>query len=129
MCPRLESIQIQIYFRAPADEKQPTEGPALCLAGAGLLSQASGTVRTVTIRLYDLPRVSTLNNRRLLRLQEFDKILTPKRFPLLEEVNLYITPHWILRGKSKYEWAYVVTEAQKVLPQLHSRGVLKVRGG
>ena len=62
-------------------------------------------------------------------MQEFDKILTPKRFPLLEEVNLYITPHWILRGKSKYEWAHVVTEAHKVLPQLHSRGVLKVRGG
>ena len=73
MCPRLESIQIQIYFRAPADEKQPTDGPALCLAGAGMLARASATLRNITIRLHDLPKVTTLNNRQLLRLQAFDK--------------------------------------------------------
>ena len=94
-----------------------------------MLAKASSTLRTVSIHLEDLPRVSTLNNRRLLRLQEFDKILTPKQFPVLQEVTLCIEPHWLLERKSKYEWAHVVTEAQKVLPQLHSRGVLKVRGG
>ena len=126
-CPKLESISLFIYFRASPDQKQPTDGPALCLAGAGMLARASATLRNITIRLHDLPKVTTLNNRQLLRLQAFDKEITRERFPRLKEVNLWIEPHRDLREKRKYNWEHVAAAARKALPQLHSRGVLKVR--
>ena len=126
-CSKLESISLFIYFRASPDQKQPTDGPALCLAGAGMLARASATLRNITIRLHDLPKVTTLNNRQLLRLQAFDKEITRERFPRLKEVNLWIEPHRDFREKPQYDWAHVVAAARKALPQLHSRGVLKVR--
>ncbi|TBU26958.1 hypothetical protein BD311DRAFT_725041 [Dichomitus squalens] len=127
-CPRLESININIYFRASGDEKQPTDHPALSLAGAGMLSQASGTLRKIAIWLHDLPRITTLNNRRLLRLQAFDRMITQDRFPLLEEVKLRISVHYDLRRKPSYDWQKVVLGTQKALRGLHSRGLLEVTG-
>ncbi|TBU26947.1 hypothetical protein BD311DRAFT_666444 [Dichomitus squalens] len=125
-CPRLESINIRIYFRAPGDEKQPTDHPVLSLAGAGMLSQAPPTLRKIVIWLHDLPRITTLNNRRMLRLQEFDKIITRDRFPLLERVHLHISIDSSLERKLKTDWWKLVLATQKVLPGLHSRGLLKV---
>ena len=126
-CPKLESISLFIYFRASPDQKQPTDGPALCLAGAGILARAPATLQNVTIHLHDLPKLTTLNNRQLLRLQAFDKAITREHFPRLKEVTLWIEPHRDFREKRKYDWAHVVAAARKALPQLHSRGILKVR--
>ncbi|EJF57959.1 hypothetical protein DICSQDRAFT_129205 [Dichomitus squalens LYAD-421 SS1] len=106
-CPRLESININIYFRASGDEKQPTDHPALSLAGAGMLSQASGTLRKIAIWLHDLPRITTLNNRRLLRLQAFDRIITQDRFPLLEELRLAKGGAWNSEGSTWFTFAGV----------------------
>ncbi|TBU26956.1 hypothetical protein BD311DRAFT_725035 [Dichomitus squalens] len=125
-CPKLESIKIDIFFRASSEEKQPTGGPVLSLAGAGILSQASGALRNITIRLHDLPRVTTLTNRRLLRLQAFENVITPKRFPLLQNVELLIKPEWNVERTTTCQWQHVVAEAQKALPKLHSRGLLQV---
>ena len=125
-CPRLESIWIYVCFRAPPDERQPTGGPALCLAGAGMLTRAPSTLRNIAIYLDDLPQVSALGDRRLLRLQAFDEVITPERFPLLEGVDLRIALHWHLETWSTYDWEDVEAAAQEVLPLLHSRGVLKV---
>ena len=95
-CPKLDFIQIHIYFRAPGDAPQPQNIPVLSLAGAGMLSQASGTLRKVAISLWDLPRVTTVNNRRMLRLPAlaFDKVLISDRFPVLEEVRVGVIPDW-----------------------------------
>ncbi|KAM5533398.1 hypothetical protein V8D89_012948 [Ganoderma adspersum] len=125
-CPKLDSIQIHIYFRAPGDAPQPQNIPVLSLAGAGMLSQASKTLRKVTISLWDLSRVTTLNNRRMLRLQAFAKILTSDRFLVLEEVLVGVIPDWGLREQCRYEWGPVVAGVRKALPTLHSRGLLKV---
>lgn len=76
--------------------KLRTSVPVLSLAGAGMLSQASGTLRKVAISLWDLPRVTTVNNRRMLRLPAlaFDKVLISDRFPVLEEVRVGVIPDW-----------------------------------
>ncbi|TBU24716.1 hypothetical protein BD309DRAFT_1030153 [Dichomitus squalens] len=122
-CSKLRSIEIEIYFRY--DEK-PQDVPAYSLAGAGMLSQAPRTLRHVTIRLNYLPRVTTLNNRRMLRLQEFDKVITYDRFPDMKEVNLCILLDRYLEADRKYDWQHVVVGVQKALPNLHARGLLKV---
>ena len=94
-----------------------------------MLARASSTLQKITIYLRDLPRVATLNNRRLLRLQAFDQAITLERFPHLKEFNLWIEPHWEFKYRSKYSWADVKDAARKALPQLRLRGVLKVREG
>ena len=126
LCTKLESIEIHIYFRSSPDEKHPTDVPVLSLAGAGMLSQVSGTLRTVEIYVYDLPRVTTLNNRRALRLQGFDKVLTRDRFPRLEKVKVHIRSALQLQQKREYRWQQIVVGTQKVLPNIHSRGLLEV---
>ena len=125
-CTKLESIMVQIFFRSSPSEKHPTDVPALSLAGAGMLSQVSGTLRTVEIYVHDLPRVTTLNNRRVLRLQEFDKVLTPDRSPRLEKVKVHIRSALQLQQKREYRWQQIVVGTQKVLPNIHSRGLLEV---
>ena len=129
LCTKLESIEIHIYFRSSPDEKHPTDVPVLSLAGAGMLSQASDTLRTVEIYVHDLPRVTTLNNRRLLRLQEFDKVITPDRFPRLEKVKVHVLPAYDFRRKRAYNWQQIVVGTQKALPSLQTRGILEVVEG
>ena len=94
-----------------------------------MLAKASSTLRTVRIHLEDLPRVSTLNNRRLLRLQEFDKVLTPDRFPRLEKVKVHVFSAYYFKIKRGYNWQEIVVGTQKVLPKLQARGLLEVVDG
>ncbi|KAI1786723.1 hypothetical protein LXA43DRAFT_1032632, partial [Ganoderma leucocontextum] len=126
-CPKLESLVIHIYFRPPRSASKPSNVPALSLAGAGMLSQTSQTLRRVRICLYDLPRATTLNNRRMLRLQEFDKVLAADRFPDLEEVTMEVHPEYSLRKRQRFNWQHIVGGVQKALPDLHARGLLTVR--
>ena len=128
-CTELESIMIQIFFRSSPSEKHPTDVPALSLAGACMLSQVSGTLRTVEIYVHDLPRVTTLNNRRLLRLQEFDKVITPNRFPRIEKVKVHVLPAYDFRRKRAYNWQQIVIGTQKALSSLQTRGILEVVEG
>ena len=94
-----------------------------------MLSQASDTLRTVEIYVHDLPRVTTLNNRRLLRLQEFDKVITPDRFPRIEKVKVHVFSAYYFRIKRGYDWQEIVVGTQKVLPKLQARGLLEVVDG
>ncbi|TBU44753.1 hypothetical protein BD309DRAFT_891949 [Dichomitus squalens] len=126
-CPKLERIWINIYLPDKIDENQPTDVQALSLPGAGMLSQVSRALREIYIYVYDLPRVTTLNNRRLLRLQEFDKVITPDRFPLLRKVYLRIRPDQDLQQKPDYKWRQVVVGTRNALPNIHSRGMLRVQ--
>lgn len=41
-----------------------------------------------------MPRVTTFNKRRMLRLQEFDEALVGDRFPNLEEVVVEVCPEY-----------------------------------
>ena len=91
-----------------------------------MLSQVSRTLRTVDIHLHDLPRVGMLNNRLVLRMQEFDKVLTRDRFPRLEKVKVHIRSALQLQQKREYRWQQIVVGTQKVLPNIHSRGLLEV---
>ncbi|EJF57961.1 hypothetical protein DICSQDRAFT_157088 [Dichomitus squalens LYAD-421 SS1] len=130
-CPKLDSIRINIYLRArptddDSDETEATNVPALSLPGAGMLFQASSALRSIYIYVHDLPRVTTLNDRRLLRLQEFDKVITPDTFPLLLRVFLRIRPDGDLWRQPDYKWRKVVVGTRRALPNLHSRGMLRV---
>ena len=94
-----------------------------------MLSQASSTLRTVDIHLHDLPRVGMLNNRRVLRMQEFDKVLTPDRFPRLEKVKVHVLSAYCFKITRGYNWQEIVVGTQKVLPKLQARGLLEVVDG
>ena len=94
-----------------------------------MLSQVSRTLRTVDIHLHDLPRVGMLNNMRVLRMQEFDKVLTADRFPRLEKVKVHVLPAYDFRRKRAYNWLQIVVGTQKALPSLQTRGILEVVEG
>ena len=94
-----------------------------------MLSQVSRTLRTVDIHLHDLPRVGMLNNRLVLRMQEFDKVLTPDRFPRLEKVKVHVLSAYYFKIKRGYNWQEIVVGTQKVLPKLQARGLLEVVSG
>ena len=125
-CHQLEFIEIEIFFRAPCGQPQPQNIPALSLAGAGMLSQASGTLRKVSIIIWDLPRTSTLSNKGTLRLQAFDKVVTADRFPIIKEVRVAVMPQRALYDSAGYEWLKAVAAVRKAMPSLHSRGLLDV---
>ncbi|TBU26945.1 hypothetical protein BD311DRAFT_725011 [Dichomitus squalens] len=116
-CPKLERIWINIYLPDKIDENQPTDVQALSLPGAGMLSQVSRALRDIYIYVYDLPCVATLNNRRLLGLQEFEKVITADRFPLLRKVYLRIRPDEDLQQKPDYKWRQVVVGTRNALPK------------
>ncbi|KAI1786720.1 hypothetical protein LXA43DRAFT_756296, partial [Ganoderma leucocontextum] len=136
-CPKLESIAISIYLgRASYDNPQSadfeSDVPALSLAGVGMLSQAPCTLHRVIISLLDLPNVETLYDRRILRLEEFDKAITPSRFPVLKEVILEVSldsdvaKHWDHDG---FGWDDILTGVRRALPSLHTRGLLNFDSG
>ncbi|KAM5530237.1 hypothetical protein V8D89_016089 [Ganoderma adspersum] len=118
-CPKLESIVVRVYFRPPYNALKSSTVPALSLAGADMLSQTSETLRRVWICLDSLPRVTTLNKRRLLQLQEFDEALVGDRFPNLEEVVVEVCSEYTLRKKQGYDWQSIVRGVPRALPGLH----------
>ena len=97
------------------------------LAGAGMLSQAPSTLRKIKIYLDSLNCLAMLNDQQLLRLQAFEEVITPARFPLVEEVNVRIIFSWFWEMfVDRKVMRDVVLETRKALPGLHARGLLRV---
>ncbi|TFK88466.1 hypothetical protein K466DRAFT_488889, partial [Polyporus arcularius HHB13444] len=120
-CKKLESLTLPIYIPHAKPEK------AVSHVGVGVLKHyAPPTLRHITIMLYDLPRPTTLGNRVVLKLQEFDKVVTEARFPHLEEFSVCITVTDELARKSG-RWMKCVGAARRALPNLHARGLLKLQ--
>ncbi|KAI0720694.1 hypothetical protein C8T65DRAFT_692615 [Cerioporus squamosus] len=122
VCKKLESLYLPIYVR-PRDKSQK----ALSYVGAGLLANyAPPTLRKVTIDIRDLERPTTLGNRSVLKLQEFDKVITQARFPNLQQFELRVEPTREL-GRKAHCTKKCREAALRTLPGLHALGVLDVR--
>ncbi|KAI0720688.1 hypothetical protein C8T65DRAFT_826163 [Cerioporus squamosus] len=122
-CKNLAFLAFPIYVR-----RKETIDKALSHVGVGLLANYAPpeTLRKVVIDLHDLPRATTLGNRSVLKLQEFDKLLTPDRFPLLWQVILDVGVTQDLYDK--YEYADACRDAaHRTLHGLHTRGLLNVQ--
>ncbi|KAI0720695.1 hypothetical protein C8T65DRAFT_801062 [Cerioporus squamosus] len=122
-CKKLESLTLPIYIPQAKPEK------AVSLVATGVLVHyAPSTLRHITIMLHDLRRPTTLGNRTVLKLQEFDKVATQARFPHLETFQLCIKATDDLTRKDRY-WEKCADAARRALPSLHARGLLKLKDG
>ncbi|RPD75516.1 hypothetical protein L226DRAFT_612546 [Lentinus tigrinus ALCF2SS1-7] len=121
-CQKLVYLSLHIYVR-----RKKNVSKALSLPGAGLIANYAppATFRKVVIHLHDLPRATTLGNRSVLKLQEFDKVLTQDRFPHVRQLyldvgiteDLYDTPDYREECRAA---------ARRALPRLGARGLLEV---
>ncbi|KAI0720683.1 hypothetical protein C8T65DRAFT_632429 [Cerioporus squamosus] len=119
-CKELQILEIPIYVPQGKPDR------AVSHVGAGILAHhAPPSLRKVVIMLHDLPRPTTLGNRIVLKLQEFDKVVTQARFPHLQEFELGIAVTYDLTRKRGY-WEKCVAAARRALPGLHARGLLKI---
>ena len=98
----------------------------LSYVSAGLLANyAPPTLRKVYVTIHNLTRPTTLGNRVVLRLQEFDKAVTQARFPLLQRFRLRVEV--TRQGQKKFGASEKCRAAAvRALPSLHARGVLRV---
>ncbi len=123
-CEKLERLYLSLNVRLRENERPQR---ALCHVAAGLLAYyASPTIRRVVIDLDDVADPTTLGNRAVVKLQEFDNVLAEARFPYLCQVMLHVGTTRELREKAEYADDYY-DAVLRALPCLHSRGVLNVR--
>ncbi|RPD75518.1 hypothetical protein L226DRAFT_570538 [Lentinus tigrinus ALCF2SS1-7] len=121
---KLETFYLHIYVKRKENLKSRR---AVCYAAAGLLANyASPTLREVTIDLHDLERPTTLGNRVVLKLQEFDKVVTAVRFPNLQKFELNVGVSDELYRKRHHEQK-CREAALRALPGLHARNVLSIK--
>ncbi|KAI0720684.1 hypothetical protein C8T65DRAFT_826160 [Cerioporus squamosus] len=110
-----------LYIR-PREEQR-----ALSYVVAGLLANyAPRTLRKVTIDVRYIQSARTLEDMEVLDLQEFDKVLTQARFPNLQRFDLDVSVSWGLMDTAGY-MRQCCEAARRALPDLHSRGILKVQ--
>ena len=99
-------------------------------AALGMLSQVSGTVRDVTIRIHDLPRkprdtIEVLKQGRLLGLQAFDEAITETTFPCISKVNLHMHLKPRFEGVMYRDWKEIHNLVwSKTLRNLDQAGLL-----
>ncbi|RPD75499.1 hypothetical protein L226DRAFT_46284 [Lentinus tigrinus ALCF2SS1-7] len=114
-CKKLESITLPMYFCKT--RTRPLSEPVV-----GILQQASTTLRKVIIIADNLPKPTTIGNRTIYKVHDLDKVLSPTRFPHLQECELNIgircTP---------LAWSKCKDSAQRALKSLHGRGLLTMK--
>ncbi|RPD61235.1 hypothetical protein L227DRAFT_562792 [Lentinus tigrinus ALCF2SS1-6] len=121
-CTKLETLYLHVYVK----RKENLSGRAASYFAAGLLANyASPTLRKVTIDLHDLERPTTLGNRVVLKLQEFDKVVTAARFPNLQKFELNVCVSDELYRKRHHEQK-CREAALRALPGLRARNVLSI---
>ncbi|RPD75521.1 hypothetical protein L226DRAFT_522687 [Lentinus tigrinus ALCF2SS1-7] len=123
-CKQLETLYLHIYVKR---KENLNSRRAVSYAATGLLANyASPTLRKVTIDLHDLERPTTLGNRVVLKLQEFDKVVTAARFPNLQQFELRVGVSDDLYRKRHHEQK-CREAALRALPGLHARNVLRIK--
>ena len=55
-----------------------------------MLSEVPETLRQVTINVYNLPSMETINDKQVLGLHKFDTAFPERQFPFLEKVHLRV---------------------------------------
>ncbi|RDX47276.1 hypothetical protein OH76DRAFT_788851 [Lentinus brumalis] len=84
-CTKLESISLLMHFR-----EKPTR--PLSETPVGIIQQAPPSLRMVTIDVYCLPKSTTIGNRSVFKIHDFDKVLSTMHFPHLQGFELHICP-------------------------------------
>ncbi|RDX47287.1 hypothetical protein OH76DRAFT_1406192 [Lentinus brumalis] len=122
-CKKLESLHLPIYVR-PKENLKP-QRPLSHIAVGLLANYAAPTLREIIIDIHDLERPTTLGNRTVLRLQEFDKVVTQARFPNLQRFAVCVTPTRTLWNKANCNETCLAA-IHRALPGLRARGILIV---
>ncbi len=127
-CKKLESLHLSIYVRHKEDLKPQRPLPVSHTAAGLLANYAATTLREISIDVNDLERPKMPENGTVLRLQEFDKVVTQARFPNLQRFELSVSPSEARGREAKcVEARRCLAATLRTLPGLRARGVLKVR--
>ncbi|TFK89030.1 hypothetical protein K466DRAFT_661867 [Polyporus arcularius HHB13444] len=118
-CKKLRYITLPMVYRQ--NPKRPLSETLVKILG-----KAPPSLRKITIRVYGMLRATTIGNRKVFKIHDFDKLLSPERFPHLQVFELEIGPHGRLRYRNGY-WATCFASAQRALKGLHERGLLRVK--
>ncbi|RPD75517.1 hypothetical protein L226DRAFT_570537 [Lentinus tigrinus ALCF2SS1-7] len=122
-CKKLETLILSIYAGPRENIKFQR---ALSYVGAGLLANyASPTLRTIIVDVHGIERPTTLGNRAVLKLQEFNKVVTAARFPNLQQFELRVRVTRELR-ENPYNCQKCKDAALRALPALRARHLLSV---
>ncbi|TFK88475.1 hypothetical protein K466DRAFT_520747 [Polyporus arcularius HHB13444] len=120
-CKKLESLELPPLYVRPREEQRP-----LSYVACGLLANyISPTLREFKIDVRDFTCPETLEDREVLNLREFDKVMTQTRFPNLQKFGLTVAVSRDLEDRSYYV-GQCRDAARHVLHRLHSRGVLGI---
>ncbi|KAI0720703.1 hypothetical protein C8T65DRAFT_272910 [Cerioporus squamosus] len=106
-CTKLESISLPIHFR-----ENPTRPLSETLVE--ILQQTPPSLRKITINVYGLLESTAIKNRKVFKMQDLDKLLSPTRFPHLQECEFKICD-WMLQWHRKDYWPKCVDSVQRAL--------------
>ncbi len=128
-CKKLESLHLPIYIRPKENLK--SQRPLSHIAAGLLANYAAPTLKEITINLWDLECPTMLGDNSVLKLQEFDKVVTQERFPNLQRFELSVVQTEALWCKATTRMDVVARHCLaagfRTLPGVRALEVLEVR--
>ncbi|RDX47293.1 hypothetical protein OH76DRAFT_1354681 [Lentinus brumalis] len=128
-CKKLESLHLPIYIRPKENLK--SQRPLSHIAAGLLANYAAPTLKEITINLWDLECPTMLGDNSVLKLQEFDKVVTQERFPNLQRFELSVVQTEALWCKATTRMDVVARQCLaagfRTLPGVRALEVLEVR--